>query len=83
MYILNIPNALKKWQPMNERIGFAKENSYYSMNHQKKKDLLLFENKLIESISDPSNAREYFNFCLKRKTWKLHINYRRPKRFPK
>ena len=53
---------------MNERIGFAKGNSYYSMNHQKKKDLLLFENKLIESISDPSNAREYFNFCLKRKT---------------
>ena len=28
--------------------GFTKESSYYSMNDQKKKDLLLCKNKLIE-----------------------------------
>ena len=28
--------------------GFAKESSYYSMKHQKKKDLQLLETKLIE-----------------------------------
>ena len=28
------------------RLGFARENSYYSMRHQKKKDLHLFATKL-------------------------------------
>ena len=47
MYILNIASAIKK-MPANEtrefifknyyqRIGFSKENSYYSMKHLKKK----------------------------------------------
>ena len=30
------------------RIGFPKENSYYSIKNQKKKDLLWLANKLIE-----------------------------------
>ena len=30
------------------RIGFTKENSYYSMKHQKKKDLLSFVTKLLK-----------------------------------
>ena len=36
-----------------KRIVFSKENSYYSMKFLKKKrDLLLFANKLIEKIRD-------------------------------
>ena len=31
-----------------KRIKFTKENSYYSMKHQKKKDFLLLATKLIE-----------------------------------
>ena len=47
MYILNIINALKEmsvteirdfnFEDCCKRIGFSKENSYYSMKHQKKK----------------------------------------------
>ena len=42
MYILNIASSMKKI-PVNEirdyheRIGFSKENSYYSIKHQKNK----------------------------------------------
>ena len=39
------------------RIRFPKENSYYSMKHQKKKDLLLLPTKLIEKIPNASNAK--------------------------
>ena len=39
------------------QIGFAKENSYYSMERQRKKDLLSFASKLIEKIPDPSNTK--------------------------
>ena len=67
MYILNTSRAVKKMS-VNEirhfifenyyiRIGFSKENSYYSMKRLKKKDLLLLANKLIEKILDPSNAK--------------------------
>ena len=52
MYILNITKAIKKmtvkelkdfiFENYHQRIGFAKENSYYTMKHQKKKDLQLF-----------------------------------------
>ena len=76
MCILNIVNALKNitgnelrdfiFQNYYKQIGFAKENSYYSMNHQKKKDLQLFANKLTEKTPDPSNAREYYNSYLKK-----------------
>ena len=70
MYILNIARAIKK-MPNNEirdfifenyykRIGFSKENSYYSMKHLKKKDLLLLGSKLIEKIPDPRNAKDHY-----------------------
>ena len=39
------------------RIRFPKENSYYLMKHQKKKDLLLLPTKLIEKIPNASNAK--------------------------
>ena len=47
MYILNIVSAIKNmtvkdlknviFESFYQRIGFAKENSYYSMKHQKKR----------------------------------------------
>ena len=40
------------------RLGFATENSYYSIKHQKKKELHLFAAKLRKKITDPSNAKE-------------------------
>ena len=55
------------------RIGFSKGNSYYSMKHQKKKDLLFLAIKLMEEILDTSNGKEYHNSYLKQKTrnwWK-------------
>ena len=52
MYILNIAISIKKmtvkqirnciFENYYKRIGFSKENAYYSMKHQKKKDLQLF-----------------------------------------
>ena len=52
MYILNIAKVIKKmtveelkefiFENYHRRIGFAKENSYFSMKHQKKKDIKLF-----------------------------------------
>ena len=41
-----------------KRIGFSKENSYYSMNGLKEKYLFLLANKLLEKIPDPHNAKE-------------------------
>ena len=46
------------------RFGFAKESSYYSMKHQKKKGLQLLETKLIEKIPDATNAKQYYQSCL-------------------
>ena len=54
MHILNTVNATKK-MAVNEledfiyenyyiQMGFARESSYYSIKHQKKKDLQLFVN---------------------------------------
>ena len=58
MYILNIHSAIKKmkikelkdfiFENYYRQIEFTKQNSYYSMKHQKKKDLLLLAPKLIE-----------------------------------
>ena len=74
MYILNIASAIKKMamkevknfilENYYERIRFTKENNYYSMKRQKKKDLLLFASKLIEKIRDASNAKEYYQSFL-------------------
>ena len=43
-----------------KRIGFSKENSYYSIKRVKKKDLLLLANKLIEKMPDLHNAKEHY-----------------------
>ena len=58
MYTLNIVRAIKKisvneirdfiFENYYKRIGFSKENSYYSMKRLKRKDLLLLAKKLIE-----------------------------------
>ena len=58
MYILNITKAMKKmsvdeikdfiFENYYKRVGFSKENSYYSMKRLKRKDLLLLGNKAIE-----------------------------------
>ena len=42
------------------QIRFTKENNYYSMEHQKKKDLLLLATKLMEKLRDASNSKEYY-----------------------
>ena len=52
-----------------KRIGFSKENSYYSMKH-KKKDLQLFPIKLTEKIPDPRNAREHYQLFMRKKNTK-------------
>ena len=58
MYTLNIAKAIKKmsvneitdfiFENYYKRIRFFKENSFSSMKHLKRKDLLLLVNKLIE-----------------------------------
>ena len=69
MYTLHITSPIRK-MAVNElrdfifenyyrRMRFAKESSFYSMKHQKKKDLQLFATKLAEKIPDPRNAKEY------------------------
>ena len=70
MYILNIIRATKImlfneikefiFENYYKRIGFSKENSYYSMKHLQKKDLLLLATKLKEKIPDSRNAKEPF-----------------------
>ena len=77
MYILNIAKAIKKmsvneikdfiFENYYKRIGFSKENSYYSIKHLLKKDLLLLANKLIEKIPDPRNAKEHYQLCIRKK----------------
>ena len=62
MYILEILNAIKKmtikelrdviYENYYRQTGFTKENSNYSMKHQKKKDLLSFATKLIKKFED-------------------------------
>ena len=39
--------------------GFSKENSYYSMKHQKKKDFPVFTNKLMKKKKQPNANRDY------------------------
>ena len=80
MYILNIARAIKKMS-LNEirefifenyykQIGFSKENSYYSMRHLKKKDLLLLTNNFIEKTYDPPNAKEHYQSFISKKNRK-------------
>ena len=50
-----------------KRCGFSKENSYYSMKHQKKTTIVC------NKIPDPSNAKEYYQSFLKKKNTKSVI----------
>ena len=44
-----------------KRIGFSKENSYYSIKRvKKKKELLILTKKLIKKKPDPHNAKEHY-----------------------
>ena len=68
MYILSIVSTIKKitikelkdftYESYYRRMGFLKENSYYSIKYQKKKVLLL-ATKIIENLSDATNAKQY------------------------
>ena len=57
------------------------------MKRQKKKDLLLFATNLIERVPDLSNTKEWFQFHLKWKKYKIgekiKINYSTTKIFRK
>ena len=80
IYILNIARAIKKmsvneirdfiFESYCKRIGFSKENSYYSMKCFKQKDLLLLANKLIEKIPDPRNAKGHYQSFIRKKNTK-------------
>ena len=97
MYILNIASAIKKmsvnetrdfiFENYYERIGFSKENSYYSMKRLKKKDLLLLPTKLAEKIPDPRNAKDHCQSFIRKKNIKSvkqsKIITQQPKTFKK
>ena len=53
-----------------KRIGFSKENSYYSMKRLKKKYLLLLATKLAEKITDLRNAEEHYQSFIRKKNTK-------------
>ena len=81
MFIFNIANAIKTMssKKLNDlvflnyckQIRCSKENNYYLMKHQKKKDLLLCATKLIEKALDAANAKEYYQLFSKIKNKKL------------
>ena len=48
-------------------MGFSKENSYYSIKNQKKKDLHLFAIKLTEEIPDPHDTKEHYQSFIRKK----------------
>ena len=49
-------------------IGSVQERSYSWMKRlKKKKDLLLLANKLIEKIPDPRNAKELYQWFIRKK----------------
>ena len=53
-----------------KRIGFSKENSYYSMKNQKeKKALQWLAFTLTEKNPDPSNAKEYYQSFIRKKSF--------------
>ena len=53
-----------------KRIRFSKENSYYSLKHQKKKDLTLFAIKSTKKIHDPCNAKKHCQPFIRKKNTK-------------
>ena len=80
MYILNIAKAMKKmsvievrdfiFENYNKRIGFLRKEVFIQWNTWKKKDLLLLANKLIEKIPDPPNAKEHYQWFIRKKNKK-------------
>ena len=80
MYTMNIARAIKKmsvneikdfiFENYYKRTGFSKEGNCCSMKRLKRKDLLLISNKLIETISDPCNAKQHYESFLRKKNRK-------------
>ena len=80
MYILDITKAIKNmsindikaliFENYYEQTGFSKGSSYYSMKRLKRKDLILFANKLIENIPDPRNAKKNYQSLIIKKNRK-------------
>ena len=80
MCILDITKAIKNmsineikaliFENYYKQIGFSKESSYYSMKRLKRKDLILFANKLIENIPDPRNAKKHYQSLIIKKNRK-------------
>ena len=52
------------------RIGFSWENSYYSIKRLKRKKLLFLANRLIEKTPDLCNAKEHYQWFLRKKNRK-------------
>ena len=59
---------LKRWH-YHWQTGFLKENGYYSMKYQEKKDLILLAAKT-EKIPDATIAKQYYYTFLKNKNKK-------------
>ena len=51
-------------------IELSKEESYYPLKHLKKERLLLLANKLTKNIRDPRNAKEHYEWFLRKKNRK-------------
>ena len=82
MHNLNNVSAIKKitirepkdfiYENYYRRMGFARENRYYSMKYRNKKDLQLFATKVTQKkIPDSGNAKERYNSYFKRKKHKI------------
>ena len=52
-----------------KQIDFSRENSFYSIKHQKKKSTF-FAAKLTEKIPDPFNAKEHYQSLIRKKNSK-------------
>ena len=81
MYILDIARAIKKmsvneiknfiFEAYLKQIGFSKENIHYSMKcFEKKQDLSLLANKLIEKVPGPCIAKEHYQSFIRKKNKK-------------
>ena len=57
-----------------KRIGFSKQNIYYSRKCLKIKNLLLFANKIIAKIPDLHNAKEKYKSIKRKKNRKTMKN---------
>ena len=75
MHILNIARAIKKmtvkelkdftFENYHQRMGFAKENSYYSMKHHRKRSTTAC-NQINRKIPGPCNAKEHYQSFLRK-----------------